>query len=232
MLKLKGKYLLDEGKKVDYSALRQSPEWSELEAQIAQLKHLDLVGWSEAERRAFWINLYNVLALHRIVTGGAPGSNLFKLWWFGQRKCWKIGSSGFSLDDIEHGILRDNSRHTFLPYRQFRGPDLRKVWTLPLEPRIHFALNCGAKSCPPIGVYQAELLEQQLQTATASYLLGEVEIADRILWLPMLLRWYATDFSGRKGIARLLSQVASHTAEELMWLKWKYRRYDFSLNHA
>lgn len=232
MLRLKGKYLLEEGKKVDYAALKKSAEWGELEAQIKQLEHLDLIGWSETEQRAFWINLYNVLALHRIITGGSPGSNLLRLWWFGQQKRWKIRSSSFSLDDIEHGILRDNRRHPFLPYRQFRGPDPRKVWTLPIEPRIHFALNCGAKSCPPIGVYQAELLEQQLETATASYLLGEVEIVDHVLRLPMLLRWYAADFGGRKGVAQLLSQVANHSPDELLRLRWKYRPYDFSLNHA
>jgi hypothetical protein len=193
---------------------------------------LDLVGWSEAEQRAFWINLYNVLVLHRIISGGSPGSNLLRLWWFGQRKSWTIGSSRFSLDDIEHGILRDNRRHPYLPYRQFRGPDPRRVWTLPLEPRIHFALNCGARSCPPIGVYQPELLEQQLQTAAASYLLGEVEIASGVLWLPMLLRWYGADFGGRRGIAALLSQVANHSEGELLGLRWKYRPYDFSLNQA
>lgn len=230
LLKLKGKYLLHEGRQVDYAGLKQSPEWNELQAGLDRLKHLDLVGWSEAEQRAFWINLYNVLVLHRIVTGGSPGSNPLKLLWFTQKKCWTIGTFRFSLDDIEHGLLRENRRHPYLPYRQLRGPDPRKTWTLPLDPRIHFALNCGAKSCPPIGVYLAEQVDQQLQTATASYLLGEVEIAGNVLWLPMLLRWYGADFGGRKGIAQWLSQIANHSPEALLQLRWKYRPYDWTVN--
>ena len=35
-----------------------------------------------------------------------------------------------------------------------------------VEPRIHFALNCGAKSCPPIKTFTTEHVENELATAT------------------------------------------------------------------
>ena len=44
----------------------------------------------------------------------------------------------------------------------------RQVVT-PLDPCIHFALVCGAKSCPPIKVYTAEALEEGLEAAAASF---------------------------------------------------------------
>lgn len=39
----------------------------------------------------------------------------------------------------------------------------------PLDPRIHFALVCGAKSCPPIKVYTADALEEGLEAAAAAF---------------------------------------------------------------
>ena len=39
-----------------------------------------------------------------------------------------------------------------------------------LDPRIHFALNCGANSCPPIGVYSGKSLKRQLEMASQSFL--------------------------------------------------------------
>lgn len=41
-----------------------------------------------------------------------------------------------------------------------------------MDKRIHFALNCGAKSCPPIKVYTPETLEEGLQSAAATFCEG------------------------------------------------------------
>lgn len=41
--------------------------------------------------------------------------------------------------------------------------------------RIHFALNCGAKSCPPIAFYKPRQMDRQLEMATKPYLEGEAE---------------------------------------------------------
>ena len=43
---------------------------------------------------------------------------------------------------------------------------------LTCDPRIHFALNCGAVSCPPIAVYEGESLDEQLDIATEGFLEG------------------------------------------------------------
>ena len=39
----------------------------------------------------------------------------------------------------------------------------------PLDPRIHFALVCGAKSCPPIRVYTPASLEVALEAAAQAF---------------------------------------------------------------
>ena len=55
----------------------------------------------------------------------------------------------------------------------------------PLDPRIHFALVCGAKSCPPIKVYTSGALEEGLEAAASAFCEGG-------LHLLLLLQWYVT----------------------------------------
>lgn len=45
-----------------------------------------------------------------------------------------------------------------------------------MDPRIHFALVCGAKSCPPIRLYSAANLEEGLAAAAEAFVGGEVEV--------------------------------------------------------
>lgn len=77
-------------------------------------------------------------------------------------------------DDIEHGILRSNAvapasigallKLPFLAHPQFKKGDPRRGYAVsPLDPRIHFALVCGAKSCPPIKLYTPDNLDEGLQ---------------------------------------------------------------------
>ena len=65
---------------------------------------------------------------------------------------------------------------------------------------IHFALNCGAVSCPPVGVYSEEdqKLEEQLQLATEGFLDQSVSfnVDARTINLSMLFSWYKPDFGG------------------------------------
>jgi hypothetical protein len=73
--------------------------------------------------------------------------------------CYNIGGAVYSLDDIEHGVLRANRGHPAAGGRPQFGPEdprRRGLVVQELDPRIHFALNCGARSCPPIRVYTEE----------------------------------------------------------------------------
>jgi len=64
----------------------------------------------------------------------------------------------YSLNDIENGILRSNRKPVAAFRRPFSNSDIRRHIALKeCEPRVHFALVCGAKSCPPIKTYSAEV---------------------------------------------------------------------------
>lgn len=66
------------------------------------------------------------------------------------------------------------------------------------DPRVHFALNCGAASCPAIRLYEADALDRQLDVAARTYLADpraiRFDIPARTVHLSQLFRWYRRDF--------------------------------------
>ena len=85
---------------------------------------------------------------------------------------YKLGGLVYSLNDIENGILRSNRSSMATLYRKpFSATDPKLAIALKtVDPRIHFALNCGAKSCPPIKTFSGAEVEEQLEVATAAFL--------------------------------------------------------------
>jgi hypothetical protein len=170
-----------------------------LDSLAAQLHH---VSPSEIDgdhaRTAFWVNLYNGLILHCLCRWPVRGSLLFHLRLF-DRTAYVIGGLDYPLNLIEHGILRGNRRAPLRARRPLRRSDLRLA-SAPSrsDPRIHFALNCGARSCPPIRDYDPGSLDEQLEIATRAYLAQETAIdAERArVRLPRLMRIYSADFGG------------------------------------
>lgn len=82
----------------------------------------------------------------------------------------------FSPDDIEHGLIRSNRPHPSTPQRTtyFNVLDPRSRLSVPyFDPRIHFILNCGARSCPPIQVLTGDPNEA-LRLAAAAYMQSEI----------------------------------------------------------
>ena len=77
-----------------------------------------------------------------------------------------------------------------------------------LDNRIHFALNCGAKSCPPIAFYTPNNLDKQLDLATKNYLKNAC-VYDSIkneVHLPQIFSWFRGDFDGKSGMKILLKK--------------------------
>ena len=77
---------------------------------------------------------------------------------FFNNTAYVLGGSPFTLQDIENGVLRANKKGVGALSPQFSKVDPRRRLSLDqAEPRIHFALNCGAKSCPPIKTFSAQV---------------------------------------------------------------------------
>jgi hypothetical protein len=122
---------------------------------------------------------------------------------FLRQAAYTVGGQRMSCDDIEHGILRVNRGHPFFAGKQFGPSDPRLKWVIkPFDKRIHFALNCASRSCPPIRVYTPEKLDAQLDLATRSYLGTDVQVrpSENKLFLSSIFKWFARDFEGHDGI--------------------------------
>ena len=164
ILKLKGNFISDDGSFVNYKDMVVSQDFAEYKKLAAELKALD---WSylkdhEDERKAFFINLYNVQMIHALAAQETLPAVPLKVQGMWSRFAYNVGGLLFTLDEIEHGILRCNKGHPNDNKPKFTD-DARKALVLKhLDPRIHFALNCGAQSCPPIRIYQSDKLDQQV----------------------------------------------------------------------
>eukprot|EP01031_Cornospumella_fuschlensis_P042031 gene42031-51312_t len=251
LMALQAKYISSSTGKVDYKSLLASTEYSNFLKLTQQLPYIDLTTLSNSEKKAFFINLYNALAMHGIALKsseiGFYRTLRSRLTFFAETS-YNIGGSLYSLNDIENGILRGNKPSPVpLSDKPFGDTDPRLAHVLPCDPRIHFALNCGAASCPPIAFYSPDQLEQQLDLATANYLQETVRffLSKRTLFLPQLFRWYLDDFGKDRYLPyRLYAFVIKHLAAarpemakdmQLTTMRKakyfvEYQPYDWSLN--
>jgi hypothetical protein len=204
MLAALGAHTGDDGR-VHYGRLAASEAFAAAERAAGALAgaRLEALG-GRAERLAFWINVYNALVLHGIVRLGVR-SSVRHVWNFFGRVSYRVGGLVLSLDDVEHGVLRDNRRRPWPPLRPFRARDPRRALAVsPPDPRFHFAITCGAASCPPVGVYRAAALDAQLEAATRNFVNQEIALAGDRVACSRLFKWYRADFDAAGGLGAFL----------------------------
>jgi len=209
-------------------AVRTGEETAQLVAFLAELEESALDELDDDAAKAFWLNVYNAFVQLRLAEDADRFAD--RRQFFGAEELTVAGAD-LSLDDVEHGILRRSKSKFGLGYlpSPFPGAFERRHRLESVDPRIHFALNCGAASCPPILAYEAESVDDALDVAAESYLATEVEYDPDagVAEVPRLLLWYRGDFGGRRGIYRHLRRYGPVPADATP--KVRYRRYDWSL---
>jgi len=148
---LLGKYVKDGV--VNYQGFKN--EEKQLDAYLKVLEQTDTSKLSRDEQLAFYINTYNATTI-KLILSAYP--DIKSIWDLGgkffnkpfDKKIVRIEGKTISLDNLEHGIIRPRFK----------------------EPRVHFAVNCASKSCPPIisEPYQENTLDQQLTAVTRAFL--------------------------------------------------------------
>ena len=231
-----------EAGRVNYRAMKGAPEYAAYLQKATLLRNFDLSQLKERQDKlAFWINLYNTMVIHGVIDWDIRESVKERNGFFTRLK-YDIGGHLFSLSDIEHGILRGNSRPPYGLFKPFGHDDPRLTFGVTsLDPRIHFTLVCGSRSCPPIGFYTSERIEEQLELATASFINSpEVEIipSENLLRISQIFRWYRRDFGGSDTsiIQFLLQYLDAGEKRDFLGahqeaVRIRYRDYDWSLNH-
>jgi GH15 family glucan-1,4-alpha-glucosidase len=239
---LRGHFYDNHRQRVDYRLVRGSGYYGKFCQVAADLAAFDPDTLrSDAERIAFWVNVYNAIVIHGVIELGIRDS-MREVPWFFRGIEYRVGEHTFTPNDIEHGILRGNRRGPFRLRRPFRPGDRRRQLAVRApDPRIHFALVCGSRSCPPIEVFEPDNLEAQLETAAKVFVNATTHLdrAGETVELSRVFQWYRRDFPDDD--AELVRSVARrlYDRESAEWLASRahavritYAPYDWRLNQT
>ena len=182
---------------VDFPALQKhQTDLDSYVAYVAQLKASSIS--NPNERLAHYINSYNALSMYNVLASGIPKTHAgwAKVRFFYLRKL-RIGGKDMSLYSYENDVIRKLK-----------------------EPRVHFALNCGALGCPtlPKTPFSGAGLYQELDRETRTFFLESrnlhVDHAHKTVYLSELLDFYTDDFI-TESTPTLISYVNRYAAEKI-----------------
>lgn len=163
--------------------------------------------WSRNEQLAFWLNAYNAFTI-KLIVDNFPTQSITKL---DGGKPWdvkrlNIGGKMYSLNQIENEIIRP----------QFK------------DARIHFALNCAAKSCPPLHneAFNAANVEKLMEQRTRAFIRSAGnQLGKDAVKISKIFEWYASDFG---DLVAFLNRYASVKISPKA--KVEYLEYNWGLN--
>jgi hypothetical protein len=211
---------------VDYAGLKKRGQ-SELDAYLASLQAVcpgEYGRWTREQKLAFWINAYNAFTV-RLVLDHYPLRSIRSIGLLPMaafRDAFipleSLRGAKLSLNDIEHQILR----------KEFD------------EPRIHFAIVCASRSCPPLKseAYRGADLDRQLEHAARGFIqnraMNRFDAETRTLHLSSIFKWFREDFEKSAGsvpafVARY-ADAGTASAIRAGGVKIEFLDYDWSLN--
>lgn len=169
---------------------------------------------TEGKRKAFWLNIYN--AYVQILLEEKPErmetrNDKFGYNFFSSSQV-TIAGHELSLDDIEHGLIRHSKMKISMGFLNkigwFTEDFEKRLRWKELDNRIHFALNCGAKSCPKIAIYTPDRVNEQLDKSAKQYLKKSTDYnpEQNTVAVTSLMNWYRGDFDGKDGIVPFLKK--------------------------
>jgi hypothetical protein len=202
---------------VDYQGFKR--EEARLDAYLEVLEKVNTERLSKEEKFAFYVNAYNAWTI-KLILSGYPGiesikdlGSLFKSPW--KKKICRIDGKVITLDDIEHNILRPRFK----------------------DPRVHFAVNCASKGCPPLLAepFTGSHLEQQLNQVTRAFINdpGRYRLEGNTFFVSKIFKWFSEDFND--DVVGFFMQYAEGDLKKKLAagrerIKVKYLDYDWSLN--
>jgi len=183
---------------------------------------------TDQQIKAFWINTYNAYVQILLTENPAlfeDRGDFFK------KDRVSIGGEKFSFDFIEHGVIRGSKVKLSMGFLKdpFAGELEKKFRVEETDGRVHFALNCGAKSCPYIAVFSAVNLNNELDAIAKQFLSRTTvyEPENNVANVTTLFSWFKGDFSDKGGPVGTLKlyQVIPKDADP----KINYKEYDWTL---
>jgi len=199
------------GGKVDYSAAQRNTKFRNFEENVCQLQLIKLETLDEDAKKAFFINVYNLMMTHAFfrLRPKTVNNNFFA------SVHYKIGGFIFSLEDIYHGILRNNSKHPKTCTQILPEFDPRATFSLQKkDSRIHFALNNGLGSCVVVHEYHMEAIDEELDVVSQLYCASNERVfisscTNQVI-LPKFMSIYISDFTKKDERHSLLREISKY----------------------
>ncbi len=199
--------------RIDYVAVRDS-HLTALTDYLNAAADIDVSALPEGEKLAYWFNLYNAsmiaAVVERLAADWSPAAENYKVF---KEKAVRIRGKTISLDEVEHEILRKTFK----------------------EPRLHVALVCGARSCPPLlarAYRSADLgavLDANMRRFVTDPLRNKVDHKAKKLELSHIFDWFKDDFGGEVGVKKLIGQ---YLGQDVSKYAVTFSEYDWTLNLA
>ena len=209
--------------KVDYQTWLDN-DLAAIQTLVDELTTTDPSGFqSENHQLAFWINVYNILAVHEVLNRYPIETVRPEFFFIPERSFFTdakhvVNGNTYSLDGIENDIIR----------AEFE------------EPLIHFGIVCASTSCPNLRneAYTGEMLLVQLEQEARAFLADPTKniLDGNSAQISKLFDWFKGDFeAGFGNVANFLIAYGpenSITCEDMdcTSLDISYLDYDWSLN--
>lgn len=189
---------------------------------------------TNSHRIAFLVNVYNALVLDAVRAFGIRESIRERPGFF-HAAAYNIGGAVLSLYQLEHGLLLGNRPiHPRLDPPFAAGDDRLTFAPNAIDPRVHFALNCATRSCPPIASYDENHLDAQLDMATRAFVNGGegLDFDRGVPRLSSIFQMHEADFGGGTRLAEWLAPYIDdpHVRQRLLAGDFTFGEYDWTLS--
>ena len=228
----------DAGAVRDFGVLCTSGEHARVVRAIGDLAAMDFKRVRIAAQTAFWLNVFNSVVV-RDLAELAQAESVKEVEAFFETPRVRVAGFGYSLDDIEHGLLRGNVPKFGAKRPPMARDDPRIAHTpLAYDERMHFGLFSAGRSSPPLRVFDGGHVDRDLEDATAAYLQNQVRVEQggALVILPRQFHWYREDFGGEQSalgfaLARLDDQVVDQVDARRGKVKVRYADFDWTLRN-
>ena len=177
--RLLGKYVTSSG--VKYGAWKNNAaDMQALQGVVDAVAKENVSGLGQKEQLAFYVNAYNAWILHEALGKYPTSSVKDTLFTFFTGKRIKVAGQQTSFNTLEKETIRGKFS----------------------DPRVHFALNCASRSCPPLNqeAFSGGKVDAQLEKLAKNFVNSEKGVkmsADgKAAELSKIFDWYKGDFKG------------------------------------
>ncbi|CAJ1949928.1 unnamed protein product [Sphenostylis stenocarpa] len=234
-------YASDDRQHVDYEAISKSEEFRRYVNMTQDLQRVNLLELSENEKLAFFLNLYNAMVIHAVITVGCPEGVIDRRSFFGDFQ-YLVGGHPYALNSIKNGILRCNRRSPYSLVKPFSKGDKRlEVALVKLNPLLHFGLCNGTKSSPKVRFFSPHRVVDELRGAAREFFENdgiEVDLEKRTIYLTRIFKWFSGDFGQEKEILKWMlnyldpnkAGLVTHLLGDSGPVHISYQNFDWSIN--